>query len=131
MKKYLFTGLMAVLALSGAAMASSDTAGVEVSNVDDSERVRVIVEVSKGLNGLSQEEVTLSQNKVFNSIKTNITRNVELVDRYHVLNNAILIDIDSDKVDEIKKLDGVGSVDVDKIHFKKSTDKNITLSTNT
>ena len=88
---YLFTGLMAVLALSGAAMASSDTAGVEVSNVGDSERVRVIVEVSKGLNGLSQEEVTLSQNKVFNSIKTNITRNVELVDRYHVLNNAILM----------------------------------------
>ena len=129
MKKYLFTGLMAVLALSGAAITSSDTEGVEVSNVDDSEHVRVIVEVARGLNGLSQEEVTLSQNKVFNSIKTNITKNVELVDRYHVLNNAILIDIGADKVDEIKKLDGVGSVDIDKMHFKKSTDKNITLST--
>ena len=129
MKKYLFTGLMAVLALSGAAVTSSDTLGVNVSDVDDSERVRVIVEVSKGLNGLSEEEVTQSQNKVFNSIKTNITKNVELVDRYHVLNNAILIDISADKVDEIKKLDGVGSVDIDKIRFKKSTDQNITLST--
>ena len=111
MKKYLFTGLMAVLALSGAAITSSDTEGVEVSDVDDSEHVRVIVEVARGLNGLSQEEVTLSQDKVLNSIKTNITKNVELVDRYHVLNNAILIDIGADKVDEIKKLDGVGSVD--------------------
>ena len=129
MKKYLFTGLMAVLALSGAAITSSDTEGVDVSNVDDSEQVRVIVEVKKGLEGLSDEEVTLSQNKVLNSIKTKVSRNVELLDRYHVLNNAILINIGADKVEEIKKLDGVGDVNVDKMHFKKSTDKTITLST--
>ena len=129
MKKYLFTGLMAVLALSGAAMTSSDSEGVSVSHADDSERVRVIVEVKKGLEGLNDDDITISQNKVLNSIKANVTKDVELIDRYHVLNNAILIDINADKVDEIKKLDGVGLVNIDKVHYKKSTDRNITFST--
>ena len=128
MKKYLFTGLMAVLALSGAAITSSDTEGVSVNSADDSERVRVIVEVKKGLDGLSADEIALSQNKVLNSIRKNVTKNVELIDRYSVLNNAILIDVSSDKVDEIRKLDGVGLVNVDKVRFSKSNET-ITYST--
>ena len=129
MKKYLFTGLMAVLTLFGTAITSSDSEGVSVSRANNSEQVRVIVEVKRGLEGLDDEGITLSQNKVLNSIKANVTKDVKLIDRYHVLNNAILIDIDADKVDEIKKLDGVGLVNVDKMHFKKSTDRNITFST--
>lgn len=128
MKKYLFTGLMAVLALSGAAITSSDTEGVSVNSADDSERVRVIVEVKKGLNGLSEDEITLSQNNVLNSIRKNVTKNVELIDRYSVLNNAILIDVSSNKVDEIRKLDGVGLVNVDKVRFSKSNET-VTYST--
>ena len=128
MKKYLFTGLMAVLTLFGTAITSSASEGVSVNRADDSEQVRVIVEVKEGLNGLSADEITLSQNKVLNSIRSNVTKNVELIDRYSVLNNAILIDVSSDKVDEIRKLDGVGLVNIDKVRVAKSSET-ITYST--
>ena len=129
MKKYLFTGLMAVLMMAGSTVTSSDSEGVSVKRASDSERVQVIVEVTKGLDGLSDEEVILSQNKVFNSIKRNVTKDVKLVDRYHVLNNAILISVDSDKVDEIKELEGVGHVNIDKVRYVAPNAKTITLST--
>ena len=129
MKKYLFTGLMAVLTLCGSVIPSSNNDEVSVKSASDSEHVRVIVEVAKGLDGLSEDEITLSQNKVVNAIKAKVTKDVELNDRYNVLNNALLLTVPSDKVDEIRNLDCVGDVNIDKMHFKKSTDKVITLST--
>ena len=53
MKKYLFTGLMAALVTFGSVISSSNSEGVSINRANDSEHVRVIVEVKKALEGLS------------------------------------------------------------------------------
>lgn len=129
MKKYLFTGLMAVLTLFGTAINSSASDNSSYIQTSDSEQVKVIVEVARGLDGLNEEEITNSQNQVIASIRTNVTKNFEVVDRYHVLNNAIVIKVDANKVGEIKELNGVGLVNIDQVRMKKSGDQNVTMST--
>lgn len=129
MKKGIFTGLMAAITLFGTAVSVSDNYEAPVQKASDSEKVRVIIEIAKNLEGLTEEEVYASQDKVINSIKANVTKDFELVERYHVLNNAVVLKIDSEKVEQLKEVKGVSHVDIDKLHFKKSTDPTITLST--
>ena len=130
MKKYLFTGLMAALMLFGTAINPSASDGVSFSEKSDSKQVKVIVEVAKDPEGLTDEQVTLSQNKVINSIRSRVTKNFEVVDRYHLVTNAIVIRVGEDKVDAIRKLEGVGLVNIDKMHYKTSVDnETITLNT--
>lgn len=129
MKKGIFTGLMAAMVLFGSATDVSDNYEKPTVKVNNSDEVKVIIEIAKDLDGLTEEEVHASQDKVINSIRKNVTNDFELVDRYDVLNNAIVLKIGSDKVEQLREVEGVSQVDVDKLHFKKSTDPTVTLST--
>ncbi|MCQ2086890.1 MAG: S8 family serine peptidase [Bacilli bacterium] len=129
MKKCLFTGLMAAVTLFGTVVSVSLKDEEKFVPSSESTEVKAIVEVAENLEGLNEEEIYASQNKVINSIKNKVTKDFDLVDRYHVLNNAFVIKVNSDAVKEIKKLNGVKDVNIDKMHYKTSSDQNITLST--
>ena len=78
---------------------------------------RVIVEVNRGLKSLGSEEaVRQSQDVVYGNIRQYVTKNVRLVHRYNVLNNAFVMEVNSDEIANIRKVPGVKSVTVDRAH---------------
>ena len=81
---------------------------------------KIIVEVNRSLETLTEEGIKNTQLSVFESIRNNITRNVELGTQYHVLNNAFVVSINSKYVEAVKSLPGVKSVTVNKLHMVKT-----------
>lgn len=90
---------------------------------------RIIVEVDKALDGLSNEGIINSQDSVISNIKRFVSSNVKLETRYSVLANAFLLSVNSEDIDLIKQVPGVKSVTVDKLHFTETYDgaKNVTI----
>jgi hypothetical protein len=82
---------------------------------------QIIVEVNRSLESLTKQGVKNVQNIVYNTIKQNVTRNVEFITSYSVLNNAFAISINSKYVDNVKSLPGVKSVTVNKMRFVKQS----------
>lgn len=82
---------------------------------------QIIVEVDRSLESLTKEGVKNVQNIIYNSIKDNVTRNVQFITSYHVLNNAFAISINSKYVDNVKSLPGVKSVTVNRMRFVKQS----------
>ena len=81
---------------------------------------RVIVEVNRKLESLGSEEaIRNSQDVVYSNIKQYATSNVKLLRRYHVLNNAFVMEANSDDIENIKKVPGVASVSIDKAHVSQ------------
>ena len=78
---------------------------------------RIIVEVDRDLNKLSAAGVNKTQDVVFNNIVNTATSNVRLVERYSVLNNAFVLEVNSDDIESIKTVPGVKSVTVDSLHW--------------
>ena len=76
----------------------------------------IIVEVNRNVESLSDEEVRKSQDEVYNNIKLYATSNVRLTKRYNVLNNAFVMEVNSNDIESIKKVPGVASVSLDKAH---------------
>ena len=117
-KTRLLAGVVAVMSV-GAMVAIPSTSNAQV--VDAENDSRIIVEVSKSIEGLTTEDILASQNIVFNRIKNSVAPNIEIVTNYSVLNNAFLAEVNSDAVDLIKSVPGVKSVTIDKLHEKKAT----------
>lgn len=117
-KTRLLAGVVAIMSV-GAMVAIPSTSNAQVVNADNDSRI--IVEVSKGLEGLSTEDILESQNIVFNRIKNSVAPNIEIVSNYSVLNNAFVAEINSDATELVKSVPGVKSVTVDKLHKKETT----------
>ena len=81
---------------------------------------RVIVEVNRKLDNLSEDAIRQSQDLVYNNIKQYATDNVRLVKHYDVLNNAFLMEVNSEDIENIKSVPGVASVTVDKMHWERT-----------
>ena len=79
---------------------------------------RIIVEVNRGLDTLKAEAVEESQDIVYNNIKRYATTNVRLTKRYNTLNNAFVMEVNSNDIEAIKKVPGVASVTIDKAHVQ-------------
>ena len=77
---------------------------------------QIIVEVNRNVNTLSKEEVKKTQDAVYNNIKLYATTNVRLTKRYNELNNAFVMEVNSNDIESIKKVPGVASVSIDKAH---------------
>ena len=92
---------------------------------------KIIVEVNRSLESLTEEGIKNTQLSVFESIRNNITRNVELGTQYHVLNNAFVVSINSKYVDAVKSLPGVKSVTVNKLHMVNTQALQTTADTQT
>ena len=78
----------------------------------------VIVEVDRKLDTLKKEAVQDSQDIVYNNIKRYATSNVRLTKRYSVLNNAFVMEVNSNDIEAIKQVPGVASVSLDKMHVQ-------------
>ena len=109
MKKCLITSLMAAVTLVGSVISAPKQDADNFVRSEDSTEVKAIVEVATNLEGLNEEEIYASQNKVINSIKAKVTRDFDVVERYHVLNNAFVIEVNSEtdfvaKNEEFKSL---------------------------
>ena len=79
---------------------------------------QIIVEVNRGLNNLSKEAVRKSQDVVYDNIKQYATSNVRMVQRYDELNNAFVMEVNSNDIESIKNVPGVKSVTLDKAHLQ-------------
>ena len=77
---------------------------------------QIIVEVNRGLNNLSKEAVRKSQDVVYDNIKQYATSNVRMVQRYDELNNAFVMEINSNDIESVRTVPGVKSVTIDKAH---------------
>lgn len=82
---------------------------------------RIIIELSKGVNGLTQEEISNTQSALLSRIRQNVTNNIELLHSYSILNNAICVEVNSEDIEAIREVPGVASVTVDNFHLKEST----------
>ena len=80
---------------------------------------RLIVEVDKNINKLSEDGAKKSQLAVYENIKQTATSNIRLIGSYNVLNNAIVLEVNSNDIESIKSVPGVKSVTVDKIHWER------------
>ena len=77
----------------------------------------IIVEVNRSLKGLSEEGIKTTQDAVYNNIKQYATTNVKRIKSYNVLNNAFILEVNSEEIESIKAVPGVKSVTLDKAHW--------------
>ena len=113
----LLAGMIAVMSIGG--MSGISGSKKSTDNYTGDKSTRIIVEINDSLEGLSKSEIISTQDNAIRAIKKNVTRNFDLVQRYSVLNNAFVLDVDKDAVEAIKALPQVASVTYDKIHAKK------------
>ena len=82
---------------------------------------RIIIELDRSLSSLTDEGVLNVQESLLNHIRSEVTRNIEVISHYTVLNNAVAIAVNEQYVNQITNLSGVKSVTVDKGHQVQST----------
>ena len=63
---------------------------------------RIIVEVNRKLESLKKEDVRKTQDIVYNNIKQTATSNVRLIQRYNELNNAFVMEINSNDIEKVR-----------------------------
>ena len=80
---------------------------------------RIIVEVDRDIDTVNEEGAKNSQRAVYNNIKAVATSNIRLIDSYNVLNNAFVLEVNSDDIESIKSVPGVKSVTIDRIHWER------------
>lgn len=122
MKKRLLAGMIAVMTLGGISVASGVSSEATASKNGSGKETRIIVEVKKGLEGLTSEEITKSQDEVIKKISKNVTSNINVSTRYNVLNNAFVAEVNEDAIEAIRALPEVASVSVDKMHAKQDVE---------
>ena len=112
----------AMVIASGALIASHLTALPERD-------ARVIVEVDRKLDTLTKEGVRKTQDIVYNNIKQYATQNVRRIKCYSELNNAFVMEVNSDDIESIKSVPGVASVTKDTMHWTRvyNDDEYVTL----
>ena len=81
---------------------------------------KIIVEVNRNIKSLKKEDVRKTQDIVYNNIKEYATSNVKLTKRYEELNNAFVMEINSNDIEKVKEVPGVASVTIDKMHWQRT-----------
>ena len=114
-KSRLLCGVIATMSL-GAISTSGKISEAKALDPD----TRVIVELEENIEGLSSEEAISQQEALLSRIRHSVNPKIELVNNYSVLNNAMVISVNSEDIDSIRHLSGVAKVKEDKLHIKKS-----------
>ena len=110
--------LVGISALMAVGLITPATRAISTSAERDS---RIIIELTKGLEGLSEEQVISSQSALLSRIRNTVTNNIEVVDHYNVLANAVCVSVNANDIAAIEQVPGVKSITVDKLHEKKTT----------
>ena len=118
MKAHLLTGMIAIMSIGGLAGCANSVA--PLNSPETEKDARIIVEVDKSIDGLSEDEILASQSRLLTKIAHSVTSNFTQIDSYTVLNNAFSLDVDSKDIEAIRSLSGVKSVTVDKLHAYKA-----------
>ena len=77
---------------------------------------QIIVEVNRDVETLSKEGVKNTQDAVIDNIARYATRNFRINTRFNELNNAFVMEVNSDDIEAIKNVPGVAHVSVNKAH---------------
>ena len=114
MKKIgLLLGVTAAMAIAAGSVVASHFAPLPEKDA------RVIVEVNRKLDNLDKEDVRETQDVVYNNIKKYATTNIKCIKRYNELNNAFVLEVNSEDIESIKAVPGVASVTVDTMHWTR------------
>ncbi|MCQ2800390.1 MAG: S8 family serine peptidase, partial [Bacilli bacterium] len=100
-------------------LAACSTAASQLKDLPERNQ-RIIVEVDRDIDTLNEEGAKKTQRAVYNNIKETATSNIRMIDSYSVLNNAFVLEVNSNDVESIKSVPGVKSVTVDKIHWERA-----------
>ena len=107
----------------GATVAMAIAAGsmVALSQKKLPERdARVIVEVNRKVETLSKKGIQNTQDAVYRNIQQYATTNVRRIQSYSELNNAFVMEVNSNEIEKIKEVPGVASVTVDTMHWVRT-----------
>lgn len=118
-KSHLIAGMVAIMSLGGISASTACPSSSSPSGDAASRNARIIVEVDRSLES-GESKVEASQNNLLRRIRQQVTTNFEHVDSFSLLNNAVVLDVESKDIPKIKTLNGVKSVTVDKPHAYKS-----------
>ena len=99
-------------------LAGCSTVASQLKDLPERDK-RIIVEVDRSIDTLNDEGAKRTQDAVYKNIKAVATSNIRLVERYSVLNNAFVLDVNSNDIESIKSVPGVKSVTVDTIHWER------------
>ncbi|MCQ2802710.1 MAG: S8 family serine peptidase [Bacilli bacterium] len=92
---------------------------------------KIIVELDRSLDSLTEEGVNNTQEQLLRSIKKNVTGNIEVINRYTEIGNAFALSINKEYIAAVRSLPGVKSVTVDSLHWKTTVYKDGTVSRST
>lgn len=122
-KSRLLCGVIATMSLGTIGVSTGAIKSVEALEPD----TRVIVKLNKDIEDISSEEAISQQEKLFSRIRYAVNPNVELINHFNVLNNAMTIKVNKEDIKKIEELSGVEKVYKDKFHVKKSNTKGTTF----
>ena len=105
-------------ATSALILAACSASAAQVANLPERD-ARIIVEVDRDIDSFSEAGAKKTQLAVYNNIKAAATANIRMVDQYTVLNNAFVLEVNSNDVESIKAVPGVKSVTVDELHWEQ------------
>ena len=105
------TGALIVTACSASA--------AHIANLPERD-ARIIVEVDRNIDKLSENGAKKTQAAVYENIKNVATTNIRMIDNYTVLNNAFVLEVNTNDIESIKQVPGVKSVTVDKLHWVRA-----------
>ena len=115
MKKLgLLVGVTAAMVITASSLLASHLAPLPEKDA------RIIVEVNRKLDTLSEEGIKNSQDIVYNNIKQNVTTNIRRTHSYNKLNNAFVLEVNSADIEKIKEVPGVASVTLDTMHWTRT-----------
>lgn len=81
---------------------------------------RIIVEVNRNVKSLSKQGIRNSQDAVLNNIMEYATTNVRRTKCYNELNNAFVLEVNTNDIERIREVPGVASVTLDEMHWKRT-----------
>ena len=81
---------------------------------------RIIVEVNRNVKSLSKQGIRNSQDAVLSNIMEYATTNVRRTKCYNELNNAFVLEVNSNDIERIREVPGVASVTLDEMHWKRT-----------
>lgn len=87
----------------------------------------VIVQLKGDVENKSQEQIIREQNNVLSQIRSYITHDIEVKERFTTLVNAVSLKINAAHVDDIRNLPNVKGIDYDTAHAKTSFDDGIII----
>ena len=118
---------LTLLGIVATAMMIGGVSSVQVREKEDLD-AKVIVRLKGGVSEKSNTNIIREQDAVISQIKSFITPDFEVTDRYSILVNAFSLKVNASHVDSIRSLPQVQSVDYDSLEMIKYTEDDLDIA---